>query len=152
MPDTVRMVCNCGGDKMTTFYWGARGDTVRQLQAELTRWGLYEGSIDGIFGPKTDSAVRKLQAALSIGVDGIVGPVTWAGLFQGTEAYPGRTIASELWNPYRNIEWAALYLVWLRNNVSSEQGIMLAAYNGGPGNPVVRYAVGVQRRMARIGM
>jgi peptidoglycan hydrolase-like protein with peptidoglycan-binding domain len=31
---------------------------------------------DGIFGPKTDRAVRAYQTQRSIGVDGIVGPVT----------------------------------------------------------------------------
>ena len=44
--------------------------------------------IDGIFGPKTDAAVRGFQQALhadipSVAVDGIVGPVTWQALVSG---------------------------------------------------------------------
>ena len=39
--------------------------------------------IDGIFGPKTDAAVRGFQDALNIAVDGIVGPVTWRALVSG---------------------------------------------------------------------
>lgn len=39
--------------------------------------------IDGIFGPRTEAAVRGFQQALGIGVDGIVGPLTWRGLVSG---------------------------------------------------------------------
>ncbi len=74
-----------------------------------------------------------------------------AALFRG-EAYPGQTISAELWNPYRNIEWAAAYLVWLRDNYSGDAAVMLAAYNGGPANPVVKYIINVKQRMARVGL
>jgi peptidoglycan hydrolase-like protein with peptidoglycan-binding domain len=36
--------------------------------------------IDGRFGPATEQAVRSFQQAVGIGVDGIVGPQTWARL------------------------------------------------------------------------
>jgi peptidoglycan hydrolase-like protein with peptidoglycan-binding domain len=47
--------------------------------------------VDGIFGPRTDEAVRGFQQALSlnvpsVSVDGIVGPVTWRALVSGTLA------------------------------------------------------------------
>jgi peptidoglycan hydrolase-like protein with peptidoglycan-binding domain len=36
--------------------------------------------VDGIFGPKTDAAVRQMQGILGVAVDGIVGPMTWRAL------------------------------------------------------------------------
>ncbi len=39
--------------------------------------------VDGIFGPKTNAAVRGFQQALGITVDGIVGPLTWRALVSG---------------------------------------------------------------------
>ena len=56
-------------------------------------------------------------------------------------------IKGVLEDPYHNIRWAANYLVWLRDNVSPDPAVMMAAYNGGPAHPVVKYMVSVQRRM-----
>jgi len=38
-------------------------------------------AVDGIFGPKTESAVKAFQKKVKIGVDGIVGPKTWEKMF-----------------------------------------------------------------------
>lgn len=56
------------------------GDDVTDLQTRLAGRGVDPGPIDGIYGPLTDAAVRAFQAAAGIGVDGIVGPETWAAL------------------------------------------------------------------------
>lgn len=147
-PDTVLMVCNCKNNgKQLFFQPGSRGDEVRRIQAQLTRWG-YALKTDGIYGPATASAVTAFQRALKTPTDGVVGPFTWALLFHG-EPYPGGTITAALWNPYKNIEWAAAYLVWLRENVSDDPVVLVAAYNGGHANPVVKYVVSVQKRLAR---
>jgi peptidoglycan hydrolase-like protein with peptidoglycan-binding domain len=42
--------------------------------------------MDGIFGPQTEGAVRSFQQAVGIGVDGIVGLVTWHSLVNGALA------------------------------------------------------------------
>jgi peptidoglycan hydrolase-like protein with peptidoglycan-binding domain len=67
---------------------GSTGDAVRGVQQEFQFRNLSGDpatgvQIDGIFGPQTDSAVRGFQDALSITVDGIVGPVTWRALVSG---------------------------------------------------------------------
>lgn len=59
---------------------GSRGDEVKALQTALTAAGFDAGTADGIFGPKTDAAVRAFQESKGLGVDGIVGPKTMAAL------------------------------------------------------------------------
>jgi hypothetical protein len=50
--------------------------SVAALQVALRAVGLYEGTVDGVSGPGTRSAVRALQARRGLAVDGIVGPRT----------------------------------------------------------------------------
>ena len=54
---------------------GSRGNDVRWLQYALTQKG-YRLVCDGIFGAKTDEAVRAFQADNNLVIDGIVGPLT----------------------------------------------------------------------------
>ncbi|HVD42099.1 MAG TPA: peptidoglycan-binding protein [Gaiellaceae bacterium] len=49
---------------------------VAALQVGLHSHGLYQGPIDGISGPKTAKAIRRLQKRAHITVDGVVGPQT----------------------------------------------------------------------------
>jgi hypothetical protein len=49
---------------------------VAALQTALRAEGLYHGDTDGIAGPQTRSAVRRLQARRGLTVDGIAGPQT----------------------------------------------------------------------------
>lgn len=55
---------------------GAKGDTVRALQALLVGYG-HQIDVDGSFGGKTDTAVRAYQKANDLSVDGSVGRKTW---------------------------------------------------------------------------
>lgn len=63
-----------------TVSYGSRGDAVRKLQELLNALGYDCGSVDGIFGSKTKAAVLAFQKANGLGVDGIVGSLTWAKL------------------------------------------------------------------------
>lgn len=56
---------------------GLRGVPVRTLQRRLDSMGFDPGGTDGVFGPKTKSAVRRFQRAFGLEVDGVVGPKTW---------------------------------------------------------------------------
>ncbi len=53
---------------------------IRTVQTKLKNWGYYTGWVDGIFGPKTNSAVRSFQKKNGLVVDGIVGRKTAAAL------------------------------------------------------------------------
>ena len=57
-----------------------RGEDVRALQVDLNRLGYVCGEADGIFGPKTSTAVRAFQREHGLEVDGIVGEKTRAAL------------------------------------------------------------------------
>ena len=59
---------------------GDRGDDVRELQRTLAVTGNDPGPADGVFGPKTEAAVRALQRTLNVMDDGLWGPASAAAL------------------------------------------------------------------------
>lgn len=64
---------------------GSTGRHVAMLQAGLKEMGYYTGifnRIDGIFGDKTEAAVKKMQKDCNCFVTGIVDQGTWQVLFQ----------------------------------------------------------------------
>ncbi len=72
-PDPT-IIPNVDADGRPTLRRGARGDLVRQIQADLRL------AVDGIFGATTEAALRQLQREHDLVPDGIVGPRTWASL------------------------------------------------------------------------
>jgi hypothetical protein len=58
-----------------TIAMGDHGPAVEELQAKL---GVL--TVDGDFGPTSDTWVRAFQAAAGLGKDGVVGPQTWAAV------------------------------------------------------------------------
>lgn len=64
---------------MELYKIGSRGTMVRRIQETLSGSG-YAIIADGIFGKKTDAAVRAFQRVKNITPDGIVGPKTLAAL------------------------------------------------------------------------
>jgi len=70
---------------------GSKGDAVRGVQSQFQARNLSGDpskglQVDGIFGPKTNAAVRGFQQAAGLAVDGIVGPFTWNALVNGVLA------------------------------------------------------------------
>jgi peptidoglycan hydrolase-like protein with peptidoglycan-binding domain len=43
-----------------------RSDTVAEIQRELARHGFYDGAADGVYGPKTDTAIRDFEQAAGL--------------------------------------------------------------------------------------
>lgn len=54
---------------------GDKGETVKELQRALG--GI---AVDGVFGAKTEDAVKAWQRLHKLTVDGVVGPKTWAAI------------------------------------------------------------------------
>lgn len=59
-----------------TIRLGSTGTEVRELQSEMRFWGWYTAAIDGSCGPMTVDGIKKLQAAIKVGTDGVYGNVT----------------------------------------------------------------------------
>ena len=59
---------------------GSSGDTVKEIQTRLKNWGYYSGAVDGIFGSRTEEAVRYFQRKNGLTADGQVGNQTLAAL------------------------------------------------------------------------
>jgi len=64
---------------------GSQGAYVAYCQNLLNARLYGQGClwVDGIFGFKTDVAVRRYQGMNRLEVDGVVGPLTWASLEAG---------------------------------------------------------------------
>jgi murein DD-endopeptidase MepM/ murein hydrolase activator NlpD len=74
---------------------GAASSRVAALQVALRADGVYTGDIDGLYGPRTRSAVRRLQARRGLAVDGIAGPLTRRALgWRGRPRLGSRPLAS----------------------------------------------------------
>ncbi|MGW3045280.1 peptidoglycan-binding domain-containing protein [Kitasatospora sp. NPDC001159] len=76
--------CNYTNSEPTLSEWSSNAVAVQQLQCELNR-SLSPAShtpltVDGSFGPNTLNAVKTFQGCAGDGVDGVVGPQTWASL------------------------------------------------------------------------
>ena len=76
---------------MPMLYRGCTGDAVKTLQDKLNALGYNSGNVDGIFGAKTYAAVTAFQKANGLGVDGIVGKLTWGKLYGISPAMPVET-------------------------------------------------------------
>ncbi len=67
--------------------YGSRGDEVIAIQTKLKHLGYYQGEIDGIFGPLTQSALIWYQSNFGLKADGIAGEKTLKSLGLSTGGY-----------------------------------------------------------------
>ncbi len=59
---------------------GSSGQTVKEIQTRLKSWGYYTAEIDGIYGSRTEAAVKYFQRTNGLTVDGQTGAETLAAL------------------------------------------------------------------------
>ena len=101
------------GPNLSTLSNGDRGDDVKLLQESLTALGYNPGTVDGIFGSRTEAAVRAFQGSHGIGVDGIAGRgETWPNVLSSLtsrrdsliQATAGGSPSSDLQNQISTID------------------------------------------------
>lgn len=63
--------------------YGSTGSAVKKLQTSLNKHG-YGLAVDGIFGVKTQAAVRDYQQQYGLKLDGIAGVETWGSLLNNS--------------------------------------------------------------------
>jgi peptidoglycan hydrolase-like protein with peptidoglycan-binding domain len=79
--DVARADWSAGAVSRGTGYWRPNGShRVRELQRRLTRAGLHPGPVDGLYGPRTERAVRRFQQRRHLQVDAIAGRRTLRAL------------------------------------------------------------------------
>ena len=66
-----------------------RGDDVSTLQERLIQMGFNCGRVDGIYGVKTEAAVKEFQKSVGIVVDGKCGPSTLISLMRLVKTVQG---------------------------------------------------------------
>lgn len=87
-------------------------EEVRDWQRFLQGRGQYTGALDGIFGALTERGTRAFQADAGIGVDGVVGPITYqaaidAGFMGGAGAPGGASSVGDVLRITERVESAA---------------------------------------------
>ena len=104
-------------------YYGSNSNHVRQVQQRLKDWGyMKDGGVDGIFGWKTEEAVKKFQRYHGLVADGKAGKQTLdaMGLGHLIRKAPSQTT----YQPSRGI------------STRDETYILAQVVNGEPGEPI----------------
>ena len=68
-----------------------RGDDIATLQVRLTDMGFDCGRVDGVYGIRTENAVREFQKSVGVVADGKCGPATITALIRLTRTVSGGT-------------------------------------------------------------
>lgn len=71
--------------------YGSTGAEVTAIQQTLKDWGLYDGPVNGTYGPLTQAAVKRFQQIKGFQVDGIAGPQTLKALGISVGTIPSAT-------------------------------------------------------------
>lgn len=73
---------------MSNIKLGSKGAEVTKLQNALNALGYNTGKADGIFGQKTDTALKQYQTKLGVTADGVLGDWVASKLYASTPSTP----------------------------------------------------------------
>lgn len=119
---------------------GSRGAHVTRLQQRLAALRYDVGTVDGIFGNDTLHAVYAFQKVQGIGVDGVVGPATWARLAAPRVPRPRHIVRSAAVEV--NLTTRVVYL--------TRNGTVTRIVDASPGKPSTPTVTGNYRFSRRI--
>ncbi len=69
---------------------------VQVLQQALRERGYFAGKVDGLFGPRTKTAVMSFQAAAGLATDGVVGQRTWDALMDAPNGVDDHLVRADV--------------------------------------------------------
>lgn len=78
--DQKEVICKVDMKQISKGSSGAQVKTAQALLVKKYGYSVGISGVDGIFGDKTDDAVRRFQKAKGLAVDGIIGVNTWNAL------------------------------------------------------------------------
>ncbi|HLO11497.1 MAG TPA: peptidoglycan-binding protein [Pseudoneobacillus sp.] len=84
---------------------GDEGDAVKDLQTRLNKLG-YNLTVDGDFGPATDTAVKDFQTKQGMAADGQVGPITSKKIDDVIAYQEWKAKMSKYFNDLEKSHWA----------------------------------------------
>lgn len=72
----ILIICLVQYADAVTYKRGSSGSVVSQIQTVLRNQGFYSGAVDGVYGSRTEAAVKKYQQRFGLKADGMAGPQT----------------------------------------------------------------------------
>jgi len=75
---------------------GSAGSVVTQIQTRLKNWGYYSDAVDGIYGSRTEAAVKRFQQKNGLTVDGVAGPATLAAMGISAPSVGSQTYSNDV--------------------------------------------------------
>ena len=77
------------------------GDDVRAVKDRLVELGYLKKATHNMYGDDTYKAVKAFQGVNNLEVDGVVGPYTWAALFDQPQPQPAIDVPDWIAEPAR---------------------------------------------------
>lgn len=76
----ILIICLVQSAGAAVYKRGSSGSVVKQIQTNLKNWGYYTADVDGVYGSRTEEAVKRFQQRNGLTADGIAGPQTLKAL------------------------------------------------------------------------
>jgi peptidoglycan hydrolase-like protein with peptidoglycan-binding domain len=123
-------------------------ERVLMVKSRLYQKKYYTGKLDTKFDLQLHVAVTAFQHDNNLKDDGIVGSMTWFKIFG--YKMTGNALVDQLFDPERNIDYAAQYLAYLIETLKTrDYELLAAAYNAGEVGKSVNYITRVRRNVAK---